>query len=147
MPFGLTNAPAAFMDLMNRVFNTYLNKFVAVFIDDILVYSHSKEKHVEHLPIVLQTLRERQMFAKFSKCEFWLSEVSFLGHVISVEGINVDPKKVQNILDWQPPRNVGEVRLMIVNSLLQYLLSKFGGITCMARNATCLLIIKALNIS
>ncbi|GMI84444.1 hypothetical protein HRI_002113700 [Hibiscus trionum] len=110
MPFGLTNAPAAFMDLMNRVFKPYLDKFFVVFIDDILIYSHNKEEHADHLRIVLQTLRERQLFAKFSKCEFWLSEVSFLGHVISTEGIKVDPKKIQSIMDWRPPRNVSEIR-------------------------------------
>ncbi|KAL4367743.1 hypothetical protein GQ457_05G022050 [Hibiscus cannabinus] len=110
MPFGLTNAPAAFMDLMNRVFKPYLDKFVVVFIDDILIYSHNKDDHAEHLRIVLQTLRECQLYAKFSKCEFWLSEVAFLGHVISAKGIMVDPKKVQTILDWRPPRNVSEVR-------------------------------------
>ncbi|KAL4324669.1 hypothetical protein GQ457_11G026830 [Hibiscus cannabinus] len=110
MPFGLTNAPAAFMDLMNRIFKPYLDKFVVVFIDDILIYSRNRDEHAEHLGIVLQTLREHQLFAKFSKCEFWLSEVAFLGHVISVEGIKVDPRKVQAILDWKPPRNVGEVR-------------------------------------
>ncbi|KAK8582359.1 hypothetical protein V6N13_032113 [Hibiscus sabdariffa] len=110
MPFGLTNAPAAFMDLMNRIFNPYLDKFVFVFIDDILIYSRNKDKHSKNLRIVLQTLRDRQLFAKFSKCEFWLSEVAFLGHVISTKGLMVDPKKVQTILDWRPPRNVGEVR-------------------------------------
>ncbi|GMI67673.1 hypothetical protein HRI_000436600 [Hibiscus trionum] len=110
MPFGLTNAPAAFMDLMNRVFKPYLDKFVVVFIDDILVYSRNKEEHADHLRIVLQTLRNHQLFAKFTKCEFWLSEVSFLGHIISAEGIKVDSKKIQAILDWRPPRNVSEVR-------------------------------------
>ncbi|KAK8649525.1 hypothetical protein V6N13_130253 [Hibiscus sabdariffa] len=110
MPFGLTNAPAAFMDLMNRIFKPYLNKFVVVFIYDILIYSHNKDEHAEHLWIVLQTLRERQLYAKFSKCEFWLSEVAFLGHIISANVIMADPKKVQTILDWRPPRNVSEVR-------------------------------------
>ena len=90
MPFGLTNAPAAFMDLMNRVFSLYLNKFVIVFIDDILVYSGSPEEHEEHLRTVLQILRERQLYAKFSMCQFWLDKVAFLGHVISAEGISVD---------------------------------------------------------
>ncbi|KAK9044452.1 hypothetical protein V6N11_058352 [Hibiscus sabdariffa] len=110
MPFGLTNAPAAFMDLMNRIFKPYLDKFVVVFIDDILIYSQTKEEHAEHLRIVLQTLRDKQLFAKFSKCEFWLNEVTFLGHVISADGIKVDPKKIQSILDWRPLKNVGEVR-------------------------------------
>ncbi|KAK8586309.1 hypothetical protein V6N13_082120 [Hibiscus sabdariffa] len=87
IPFGLTNAPAAFMDLMNRIFKPYLDKFVVVFIDDILIYSRNKDEHVEHIWIVLQNLRDRQLFAKFSKCEFWLSKVSFRGHVISAKGI------------------------------------------------------------
>ena len=91
MPFGLTNAPTAFMDLMNRVFQPYLDRFVIVFIDNILVYSGSSEEHSEHLRIVLQTLRERQLYAKLSKCKFWLDRVAFLGHVISAEGVSVDP--------------------------------------------------------
>ncbi|KAK8512376.1 hypothetical protein V6N12_037376 [Hibiscus sabdariffa] len=95
---------------MNRVFKPYLDKFVVVFIDDILIYSRNKDDHAEHLRIVLQTLRECQLYAKFSKCEFWLSKVAFLSHVISAKGIMVDPKKVQTILDWQPSRNVSEVR-------------------------------------
>ena len=90
MPFGLTNAPAMFMDLMNRVFQPYLDRFVIIFIDDILVYSGSSEEHSEHLRIVLQTLRERQLYAKLSKCQFWLDRVAFLGHVISPEGVSVD---------------------------------------------------------
>ena len=93
MPFGLTNAPAAFMDLMNRVFQPYLDRFVIVFIDDILVYSGSSEEHSEHLRIVLQILRERQLYAKLSKCQFWLDKVAFLGLVISAEGVSVDPQK------------------------------------------------------
>ena len=110
MPFGLTNAPAAFMDLMNRVFGPYLDKFVIVFIDDILVYSSSKEEHAEHLRIVLQTLREHQLYAKFIKCQFWLDRVAFLRHVVSAEGISVDPQKIEAIVDWKPPTNVTEVR-------------------------------------
>ncbi|KAL4324655.1 hypothetical protein GQ457_11G030700 [Hibiscus cannabinus] len=110
MPFRLTNALATFMDLMNRLFKPYLDKFVVAFIDNILIYSRNKDEHAEHLRIVLQTLREHQLFAKFSMCEFWLSEFAFLGHVISTKGIMVDPKKVQTILDWRPPRNVGKVR-------------------------------------
>ncbi|KAL4347159.1 hypothetical protein GQ457_17G008480 [Hibiscus cannabinus] len=109
MPFGLKNAPIAFMDLKNRVFKPYLDKFAVVFIDNILIYYRNKDEHAEQLRIVLQTLREHQLFAKFSKCEFWLSEVAFLGHVISTKEIMVDPKKVKTILDWRPPRNVGEI--------------------------------------
>ena len=94
MSFGLTNEPAAFMDLMNRVFRPYVDQFVVVFIDDILVYSMSMEEHVYHLRTVLQTLREHQLYAKFSKCEFWLEQVAFLGHVVFKDGIQVDPKKI-----------------------------------------------------
>ena len=110
MPFGLTNAPASFMDLMNRVFQPYLDTFIIVFIDDILVYSGSSEEHSEHLRIVLQTLREWQLYAKLSKCQFWLNRVAFLGHVISVEGVSVDPKKIEVVVNWKPPKNVSEVR-------------------------------------
>ena len=110
MPFGLTNAPAAFMDLMNRVFQPYLDRFVIIFIDDILVYSGSSEEHSEHLRIVLQTLRERQLYAKLSKCQFWLDRVAFLGHVISAEGVSVDPQKIEAVVNWKPPKNVSEVR-------------------------------------
>ena len=110
MPFGLTNAPAAFMDLINRVFQPYLERFVIICIYDILVYSGSSEEHSEHLRIVLRTLRERQLYAKLSKCQFWLDRVSFLGHVISVEGVSVDPKKTEAVVNWKLPKNVSEVR-------------------------------------
>ena len=110
MPFRLTNALAMLMDLMNRVFSSYLNKFVIVFIDDILVYSGSPEKHAEHLRTVLQILRERQLYAKFSKCQFLLDKVSFLSHVISAESISLDPQKIEAIVNWKPPTNVSEVR-------------------------------------
>ena len=97
MPFGLTNAPAAFMDMMNRVFRDFLDKFIVVFIDDILIYSVDRETHEEHLRLALQRLREEKLYAKFSKCEFWLSEVMFLGHIISGKGVMVDPSKVQAV--------------------------------------------------
>ena len=113
LPFGLTNAPAAFMDLMNRVFKPYLDKFVVVFIDDILIYSKSHVEHGEHLRIVLQTLRTHQLYAKLSKCEFWLNSVSFLGHVISKEGVQVDPKKVEAVSNWPRPTNVTEIRCFL----------------------------------
>ena len=100
MPFGLTNAPAAFMDLMNRVFRPFLDQFVIVFIDDVLVYSRSEEEHEKHLRLVLQTLREHQLYAKFSKCEFWLEQVQFLGHVISRAGIQVDSTEISAVLSW-----------------------------------------------
>ena len=110
MPFGLTNAPAAFMDLMNRIFRPYLDQFVIVFIDDILIYSGSGEEHAEHLRIILQTLREHRLHAKLSKCQFWLDSVAFLGHIVSVEGVSVDPQKVEAILNWKPPTSVTEIR-------------------------------------
>ena len=113
MPFGLTNAPAAFMDLMNRVFQPYVDQFVVVFIDDILVYSKDAQEHEQHLKLVLQTLREKKLYAKLSKCEFWLKEVSFLGHIVSVEGIKVDPTKIEAVVNWKPPRNVTEVRCFL----------------------------------
>ncbi|KAD5960858.1 hypothetical protein E3N88_12330 [Mikania micrantha] len=110
MPFGLTNAPAVFMDLMNRVFHEFLDKFVIVFIDDILVYSKSKEDHEEHLRKVLETLRQKKLYAKFSKCEFWLNQVAFLGHVVSAEGIMMDPAKIEAITKWPRPTSATEVR-------------------------------------
>ncbi|KAA3466335.1 DNA/RNA polymerase superfamily protein [Gossypium australe] len=105
MPFDLANAHAIFMDLMNRIFRPYLDRFVVVFIDDILIYSRDESEHNEHLRIVLQTLRDKQLFAKFSKYEFWLKEVEFLGHIISADGIRVDPSKISAIADWKTPRN------------------------------------------
>ncbi|PKA64320.1 RNA-directed DNA polymerase like [Apostasia shenzhenica] len=118
IPFGLTNAPAAFMDLMNRVFCPYLDQFVIVFIDDILIYSKKHGDHVQHLHLVLQKLRENQLYVKFSKCDFWLSNVTFLGHVISAEGILVDPYKVSAVMDWPRPTSVSEVRSFL--SLASY---------------------------
>ncbi|XP_062201998.1 uncharacterized protein LOC133904517 [Phragmites australis] len=110
MSFGLTNAPAYFMYLMNKVFMEYLDKFVVVFIDDILVYSQNEVEHEEHLRMVLQKLRENQLFAKLSKCEFWLKEVPFLSHIISAGGVSIDPSKVRDVLNWKPPQNVSEIR-------------------------------------
>ncbi|KAM2616927.1 hypothetical protein TB1_033384 [Malus domestica] len=109
MPFGLTNAPVAFMDLMNRVFQPYLDRFVIVFIDNILVYSKSKAEHARHLKLVLSSLREHQLYAKFSKCEFWLNQVAFLGHVVSAQGIQVDSQKVAAVENWEQPQTVTEV--------------------------------------
>nr|GFC70832.1 putative reverse transcriptase domain, aspartic peptidase domain protein [Tanacetum cinerariifolium] len=110
MPFGLTNAPAVFMDLMNRIFREFLDKFVIVFIDDILVFSKSKEEHEDHLRTVLQTLQQEKLYAKFSKCEFWLSSVAFLGHIVSAKGITMNPAKVEAITKWPRPTSVTEVR-------------------------------------
>ncbi|XP_047175538.1 uncharacterized protein LOC124842957 [Vigna umbellata] len=113
MPFGVTNAPAIFMDYMNRIFRPYLDKFVVVFIDDILIYSKSFEEHEDHLRIVLSVLREKELYAKRSKCEFWMKEIQFLGHVVSAGGIAVDPAKVKAVLDWESPRSVTEVRSFV----------------------------------
>ena len=109
MPFGLTNAPAAFIDLMHMVFQPYLDRFVMVFVDDILIYSKSKEDHEGHLRIVHRTLREHQLYAKFSKCEFWLTEVRFLGHVVSALGVSLDSKKVEAVMSWERPKLVFEI--------------------------------------
>jgi hypothetical protein len=110
MSFGLTNAPAYIMYLMNSIFMQELDKFVVVFIDDILIYSKNPEDHANHLHIVLQKLRDHHLYAKFSKCEFWLDTVNFLGHTISSDGISVDPSKVQEVLDWKPPTSVHQIR-------------------------------------
>jgi len=110
MPFGVTNAPGVFMEYMNRIFHSYLDQFVVVFIDDILVYSKSEEEHAEHLRVVLHTLKDKKLFAKLSKCEFWLREVSFLGHVISKGGIAVDLSKVDAVLQWESLKSVFEIR-------------------------------------
>ncbi|PKU60537.1 RNA-directed DNA polymerase [Dendrobium catenatum] len=110
MPFGLTNAPAIFMDMMNRIFKDYIDKCVIIFIDDILIYSGTDDEHAKHLRIVLETLRKNQLYAKYSKCEFWLKSIPFLGHIISGEGISVDPHKVKAIMEWPTPKNVTEVR-------------------------------------
>jgi hypothetical protein len=109
MSFGLTNAPAYFMYLMNSVFMPELDKFVVVFINDILIYSKNKEDHADHIRVVLQQLRDHRLYAKFSKCEFWLDSVKFLGHTISSEGISVDPTKVQEVMDWKPPTSVHQI--------------------------------------
>ncbi|GJX70603.1 putative reverse transcriptase domain-containing protein [Tanacetum coccineum] len=110
MSFGLTNAPSVFMDLMNRVCRSYLDKFVIVFIDDILIYSKTREEHEEHLGLVLELIKKERLYAKFFKCEFWLREVQLLGHVINGEGIHVDPSKIETVKSWKAPRTPYEVR-------------------------------------
>jgi hypothetical protein len=110
MSLGLTNALTYFMYMMNKVFMEYLDKFVMVFIDDILVYSSNEEEHGGHLRLVLQKLRDHKLYAKFSKCEFWPKYVAFLGHIISKGGISVDPSKVQDVLSWKAPMSVSDIQ-------------------------------------
>nr|GEY42413.1 putative reverse transcriptase domain-containing protein [Tanacetum cinerariifolium] len=110
MPFGLTKAPEVFMDLMNRVCKPYLDRFVIVFIDDILIYSKNRKEHKGNLKLILKLLKKEELYAKFSKCEFWLSKVQFLGHVIDSEGIHIDPAKIKAIKDWESPKTPTEIR-------------------------------------
>ncbi|GKA42240.1 putative reverse transcriptase domain-containing protein [Tanacetum coccineum] len=110
MPFGLTNALAIFMDLMNRVCKPYLDKFVIIYIDDILIYSKDEKEHEEHLKEILELLKKEQLYAKFSKCEFWIPKVQFLGHVIDSRGIYADPAKIESIKDWASPKTPTEIR-------------------------------------
>jgi hypothetical protein len=110
MSFGLTNAPAYFMFLMNKVCMEYLDKFVVVFINDILVYSRGEEEHEEQLHLAFQKLRGHRLYVKLRKCEFWMKQVAFLGHVISKGGISVDPSKVQDVLSWNAPTSVGDIQ-------------------------------------
>lgn len=137
MSFGLTNAPAYFMNMMNKVFIEFLDKFVVVFIDDILVYSKNEEEHENHLRLILGKLRENQLYAKFSKCEFWLSQVAFLGHIVSAGGVAVDPAKVEAVMDWKQPKSVTEVRSFL--GLAGYYRRFIEGFSKLARPMTQLL--------
>ena len=137
MSFGLTNAPAYFMYPMNKVFMEFLDKFVVVFIDDILIFSKTEEEHAKHIRLVLQKLREHKLYAKRSKCEFWLKEVSFLGHVVSNGGIAVDPGKVQDVLNWKPPTTVSEIRSFL--GLAGYYRRFIEGFSKLAKPMTALL--------
>ena len=110
LPFGLTNAPVTFMCLMNSVFRKYLDKFVLVFLDDILIYSKNEEEHEEHLRMALKFLREHKFYANSRKCDFYKDKIHYLGHIIPEEGIYVDPGKIEAIMNWPTPRNVTDVR-------------------------------------
>ena len=110
MSFGLTNAPTVFMDMMNKVLHDYLDQFIVVFIDDILIYSKTLKEHKEHIRMALERLRREKLYAKLEKCEFWLDSVSFLGYVISGEGVAVDPKKVKAVVEWTRPTSVFEIQ-------------------------------------
>ncbi|GKE55722.1 putative reverse transcriptase domain-containing protein [Tanacetum coccineum] len=110
IPFGLTNAPTVFMDLMNRVCKPYLNKFIIVFIDDILIYSCNKEEHTNHLRIILKLLKKEKLYAKFSKCDFWIRIVQFLGHLIDSQGLHVDPAKIETVKNWTSPTTPTKIR-------------------------------------
>jgi hypothetical protein len=136
VPFGLTNAPAVFMCLMNGMFINYLDMFVIVFLDDILVYSKTEEEHEQHLRMVLQVLREHQLYEKLSKCSFYQRQIHYLGHIISEEGITVDPEKVQAIREWPAPRNVVEVRSFM--GLAGYYRRFIGGFSKIAHSITSL---------
>ncbi|GKB46667.1 putative reverse transcriptase domain-containing protein [Tanacetum coccineum] len=124
MPFGLTNASAIFMDLMNQVCKPYLDRFMIVFIDDILIYSKSRKEHEGHLKLILKLLKEEELYAKFSKYEFWLSKVQFLGHVIDSEGIHVDPAKIESIMDWASPKTPTEIRQFLEKAEVAFQLLK-----------------------
>ncbi|GKE35727.1 putative reverse transcriptase domain-containing protein, partial [Tanacetum coccineum] len=124
MPFGLTNAPAVFMALMNRMCKPYLDRFVIVFIDDILIYSKSKKEYEGHLKLILNLLKKEELYAKFSKSEFWLSKVQFIGHVIDSEGIHVDPAKIEAIKDWASPKTPIEIRQFLEKAKTAFQLLK-----------------------
>jgi hypothetical protein len=109
MSFGLTNTLAYFMTMMNKVFMEYLDKFIVVFMDDILIYSKDDKEHEQHLRLIMEKLREHKLYAKFSKCKFWLNKVGFLGHIVSAEGVAVDPSKVASVPKWESPKNAGDI--------------------------------------
>jgi len=138
MLFGVTNAPGVFMEYTNRIFHTYLDRFVVVFIDDILIYSKSEEEHAEHLRVVLQVLKEKKLYAKLSKCEFWLEEVSFLGHIIFGGGIVVDPTKVEAVSQWDTPKSVTEVRSFLgLAGYYRRFIEGFSKLTLLLTELTC----------
>jgi hypothetical protein len=144
MPFGLANTPTTFMDLMNRVFYDFLDQVVVVFIDDILIYSKSLEEHEDHLRHVLQRLKEKWLYAKFSKCEFWLDKVVFLGHVVSKDSISVDTKKVEAVVNWERPTSVHEIKSFLgmagyYRRFVEVFSKLLGPLTALTRKNACFL--------
>ena len=136
VPFGLTNTPTTFMCLMNSVFSRHLDKFVLVFLDDILIYSQNEEDHEEQLRLTLQFLRENKLYGKLSKCDFYKYMIHYLGHIISDEGISVDPEKIEAILNWPTPRNVTDVRSFM--GLVGYYNRFIEGFSKVSHAITCL---------
>jgi hypothetical protein len=135
MSFGLTNAPTYFMYLMNSVFMLELDKFVVVFIDDILVYSRNEHEHTMHLHTIVQRLRDHHLYAKLSKCDFWLREIKFLGHTISQDAISVDPEMVQEVMDWKPPTTVQQIQSFLeLAGYYQRFIPDFSRIAMLMRN-------------
>nr|GEZ93773.1 putative reverse transcriptase domain-containing protein [Tanacetum cinerariifolium] len=134
MPFGLTNAPAVFMDLRNRVCKPYLDTFVIVFINDILIYLKDEKEHEEHLKAILELLKKEELYAKFSKCKFWIPKVQFLGHVIDSQGIHVDPAKIKSVKDWASPKSPTEIRQFL--GLARYYRRFIEGFLKMAKPMT-----------
>ena len=137
LPFGLTNAPATFMTLMNDIFREYLDEFVIVYLDDILIYSKTKEEHLKHLWLVLETLKKHKLYAKLKKCELVQQKVEYTGHYISAEGITVDPRKISTIKDWPASTNVSEVRSFL--GLASYYRKFVPGFSAIATSLTSLL--------
>jgi hypothetical protein len=131
VPFGLTNAPATFMCLMNNVLGKFLDKFVLVFIDDMLIYSKNREEHEEHVRLVLQVLREHQLYSKFNKCDFFQKQIHYLGHVLSKEGMAVDPDKIRSIMEWPTPKDVSDIRsFMGLEGYYRRFIKDFSKIGC-----------------
>ena len=136
MSFGLTNAPVAFMNLMKRVFREYLDSFIIKFIDDILIYSKTKEEHEQYLRLTLQVFRQHQLYAKFSKCEFWLKSMTFVGRVVFDRGVEVDPRKIEAVKNWPKPLSPTDIRSFL--GLLGYYRKFVGGFSSIATPLTTL---------